>query len=626
MNDLIKQLKDYDDRYYNDGMSTVSDSEYDTLKEMAKGLYPNDPYFLQVGAQIKSDKKIRFDFIMGSLEKYKPDTIEKFLSKFTPNENFVITPKLDGMSIICKFVNGKLSWAASRGDGLEGEDITSKVSHIDFGVPCNISCLLRGEAVMRGEDYKTAVRDKNNVGFANRRNGVVGIAGNDDNRNNKLIHVIFYEIIEISDESIEFLGQLFGEGNPLIVNEFISINSDLSTKFLTEYYEKIKKDMFDIDLDGLVIQPLHWKRENVKIPKNKISYKVNDKPTLAEVDYIEWSTSRTGRIIPVVNLKEKVLLSGAMVGRASAFNADFVETNQLGPGAIINLVRSGEVIPYIVNIVSKSPTYEPLSACPSCNGSIKKVGVDYICANPECSDAQFLKIQHWLVELGAEQVKESTLRALGINSLDRLYGLTRSDILYTEGFGESSADTIIYEIKKTLTNTPEKLLAAMGISGVGTRASEKIFGFIRKTLNTNEEDTFISFISHSSFSFLSSIDGIGPSIVSKLEENLKLIRDIFALVVRNGFTFKELKVTSNTNKGGSMISGKTVCMTGAGPLPRKQLEEMIEAAGGINAPMNKDTQILVCKDPDSGSSKLQKAVKFGTKIISYAELMEQLDA
>ena len=138
---IIDQLKEYDKLYYNTGTSPLSDDEYDALKEMAKLQFPDDSYFQIVGAPVESSNKIKFDFVMGSLEKFKPDTIDKWLSKVR-GKILRITPKLDGASIICKFKNGKLEWASTRGDGYEGENITRKLAHIDFG---NVQdCLLRG--------------------------------------------------------------------------------------------------------------------------------------------------------------------------------------------------------------------------------------------------------------------------------------------------------------------------------------------------------------------------------------------------------------------------------------------------------------------------------------------------
>lgn len=617
--DIIKQLKEADDLYYNSGTSPLSDAEYDTLKEMAEGLYPNDPYFVTVGAPVKGSNKITHDVILGSLKKYKPDNVMDYFGRFESAQSFYIGPKLDGMSIKCDFKNGKLITASSRGDGYEGENITPKISHINFNIPDTFETLkLRGEVVLRGNSYKE-------LGYSNKRNGIVGLIGNDEPIGLEHIAVVFYEIIECSDESIEYLDEIFGIGSQFAVNGFIISNKDITVDFLKDYYKTIKVES-DIDLDGLVINPIGWERENVYYPKDKIAFKVNEAPVRAVVDHIEWATSRTGRIIPVVILKEKTLLSGAMVGRASGFNAEFITINQIGPGSEVGIVRSGEVIPHLVEIYTKSNVYIPLSECPSCGKSVKRVGVDYICSNPECGNMQYLKIQHWLTELGAEQVKEATLVALGVNTLDKLYSLTTSDILSSEGFGERSANVIISEIQKTLTSTPEKLLAAMGIPGIGTRVAEKIYSHLRKCWpESNEEEIFAAMYTYNDHGLddLQNIDGIGMSIVMKLENSCSQMKETYELIKKYGFTFKEKKNISNMN-GGHMLSEKKIAMTGAGPLPRKQLEEMISAVGGINASISKDTDILVCADPNSGSSKLQKATKFGTRIISYEELMSQL--
>ena len=259
-----------------------------------------------------------------------------------------------------------------------------------------------------------------------------------------------------------------------------------------------------------------------------------------------------------------------------------------------------------------------IDKCPACNQQVRWDGVDIVCPDPKrCGDSQYLQIEHWLKELGAEQVKEATLRALDIHSLERLYTITRGEIITTEGFGESSADIILSNIRKTLAATPVQLLAAIGIPGIGTRMSEKIFDYIEKKFAPNTEAAAWTLLSNFNKSMLDEVNGIGDSVIAKLDQNL--IHNIYIQLYEYGFTFTSKKVKMNNN---GKLAGMKVAMTGNGPYPRKQLEDMISAAGGINGSVSKDTKILVCADPNSGSSKLEKARKFGTRVISYSELLE----
>lgn len=261
-----------------------------------------------------------------------------------------------------------------------------------------------------------------------------------------------------------------------------------------------------------------------------------------------------------------------------------------------------------------------IDKCPACNQQVHWDGVDIVCPDPKrCGDSQYLQIEHWLKELGAEQVKEATLRALDIHSLERLYTITRREIITTEGFGESSADIILSNIRKTLVATPVQLLAAIGIPGIGTRMSEKIFDYIEKKFAPNTEAAAWTLLSNFNKSMLDEVNGIGDSVIAKLDQNL--IHSIYIQLYEYGFTFTSKKVKMNNN---GKLAGMKVAMTGNGPYPRKQLEDMISAAGGINCSVGKGTDLLVCADPESGSSKLVKAAKFGTKIISYDNLMNIL--
>jgi DNA ligase (NAD+) len=605
---IIDQLKEYDKLYYNTGTSPLSDDEYDALKEMAKLQFPDDPYFQVVGAPVESSNKIKFDFVMGSLEKFKPDTVHKWLEKVY-NKTLRITPKLDGASIICKFEKGKLIWAATRGDGYEGVNITRKVAHMDFGCNANVSCTLRGEILLSGDLYKK-------IGLSNRRNGVVGIIGRkDDDQYVDMLKVLFYEVIESNTYDAKYPEDIIDDY--YCVNPVIAGNP--SVDLLKEFYILFKQDYLNLDLDGIVIEPVDYIRENVDRPKMKIAFKVNEAATRVTVKKVEWTTSRTGRIVPVVHFTEATLLSGAMVTKATGFNYDFINTNKIGPGSEVGILRAGEVIPYLAEVYTSSTNYDTIKTCPGCNKPIEYSGVDIVCPDPKrCGDSQYLQIEHWLKELGAEQVKEATLRGLDIHSIDRLYSITRGEIITTEGFGESSADIILSNIRKTLEATPVQLLAAIGITGIGTRMAEKIFDYIERTFAPKTNTQAFECLCNMNKTMLLDVSGIGDSVVLKL--NQKLIWETYLQVFNYGFTFKNKEVKMNNTNG--KLAGMKVAMTGNGPYPRKQLEDMISAAGGINGSVSKDTKILVCADPNSGSSKLEKARKFGTRIISYSELLE----
>ena len=233
-----------------------------------------------------------------------------------------ITPKLDGASIICKFKNGKLEWAATRGDGYEGENITRKLVHMHFGVTGD--CLLRGEVFLKGDLYKK-------IGMKNRRNGVVGILGRDDDQYVDMLNILFYEVIEGNSKNVfDYVDEYY------CVSEILG--SDLSMYDLEYTLKKFRNDIYpDIDQDGLVIEPIDYVRENVDRPKMKIAFKINEQPTRVTVTKVEWTTSRTGRIIPVIHFNP-VLLSGATVTKATGFNAAFIQDNKIQNGTIIEIV------------------------------------------------------------------------------------------------------------------------------------------------------------------------------------------------------------------------------------------------------------------------------------------------
>lgn len=356
--EFISYLKKCDMYYYNEGSDAlISDSEYDEMREYAQNKWPKDPYFKEVGSKsTMKGFKVKHPIILGSLKKTKSnpednDYIIKWLQKYNDIDEFIITPKLDGMSIYSEFISN-VKHAATRGDGYEGTSITKKAQIFLPKLNSKCEVHLRGETILPGNIYEE-------LGYSNRRNGASGIIGSDDGKNCEHLTSIFYELIWCSDfnvdikteeERLEFISKILPKEN--CVPWFKFNKKDISVELLKQKLIDIKDYYKDIcDIDGLVITKNNSIRENVKHPEHKVAFKVNSEKAIAEVAFINWETSRTGRVVPVVNFKEAIDLCGAKIIRATGYNAKFIVDNKISIGSIIEVERSGDVIPKIIKVI-----------------------------------------------------------------------------------------------------------------------------------------------------------------------------------------------------------------------------------------------------------------------------------
>lgn len=599
---MIEKLKLYDKEYYNQGTPKITDTEYDLLKEKAKKLYPTHPYFNSVGAEVERGKKVKLPFVLGSLDKVKSDNVEKWTKE---RGALVASHKLDGVSFMVTYENGKVIFASTRGNGVEGQDITDKIKLILPEIDIKDVISLRGELLLFNEDHMK-------LGFKNRRNGVAGLISKDDIDLDvlKLLHPIFYEVLDaeygvMDEEDIDFgreedrLDFIEGLGLNVVPFKIIKYNENIVEE-LTEMLMESKVQPYDTD--GIVLTENDSERENVMLPSNKVAFKVNTEAVKVKVKKVEWNLGRTGKITPLVYI-EPVELDGVTISKATGFNYEFILTSGIDTGAVVGLVRSGGVIPFITEVFEKVEPVTP-DVCPACGSRIKHIGVDLVCQNKDCYDSKVRQIAHFFKTMGSEFISETTIRNLGVESIEDVYNLDELEIAQIEGFGIKKAEQVYYEIQKTLKVTPDKLLAAFGISGVGKTLSAPIL----------EKYTFDELFS---VDRIEGIEGVGEILSDNIVKNINKFGKLYEFLKEKGLEFV-MKEKSN-------ISGLVFTLTGKMPMKRDVVTQMISAKGGYVKGISKNTNYLVTDDMDSGSIKNQKAQKFGTKIISFDELMDMIE-
>jgi DNA ligase (NAD+) len=610
MSNIIKELIHHDIQYFL-GKPEISDTEYDKLRTEAQAQFPDDPYFSTVGTKTK-DRKTQLPYVLGSLNKVKSDTVVDWMRK--NSDFFVISEKIDGVSIYVVYVDGKVEWAATRGDGYYGQDITDKAKLF-----CPDTKEKEGVWMLRGE--ATLNIDPKTLGYKTKRNGCAGILNRDGLKHNEYVVPYFYEVIDAPPrfdylmkteiDRFVLLDLLLGHEN-MPVFSMMGIQSGTEADILNMLSEKYTESKArDYDVDGLVICVNDSVREDVEYPEKKVAFKVNEEAVEATVVGVEWNTSRTGRIIPVV-LIEPLEIQGVTIQRVTGHNYKYVSENSIKPGVKIGIVRSGDVIPYITEVFTeKNGLFSQCEVCPSCDAVPKVKGVDLVCENELCGQKVYLKLEHWLRALGAEGISHKTLEKIGVDTIPGLYEIDEFDIMEIEGFGVKRANQVHDIIQRTLRTDDTSLLRAMGIPGVGRTASKALinhFGSIDVVMTIDEDE-------------LKEVDGIGTIIALNIviwqARCINLLRQLGKI---------GLQLKPKEEKMESQMTGMIFSMTGKLPMKRDLLVKLIESHGGIwKNSVTMKTDYLVTNNPGSTSGKAKKAAKYGTRVISFDDLMRMVE-
>ncbi len=591
----IEELKKYDQLYFEFGTSPLTDTEYDLLKSSAKELFPYHEYFKEVGFKSKY-KKIKLPFVIGGLDKVTSETVLNWVNK-NPNDEIVVSEKLDGNSILVTWENKNIVFAASRGDEETGQDILEKVKYFIPKIPINEKVTLRGEILLEGDVYQE-------LNFSNRRNGVTGLIRRDNIEPEKLrkLSARFYEVIEspypISTE-INRLEYIVYELQLPIPFYIVLKNNEKFISIINGFLQNCKENS-NYDIDGLVLTFNHSVRENISYPKNKVKFKVNEEAIKCKVLNIEWNVTRMGFIKPVI-LIEPTEIMGVTVSRANGFNAQYIYVNSIGKDSEIGVVRSGDVVPYVTEVFISTFSNIPTS-CPDCNGSVILKRKELICMNPKCFHKNVQNVTHFFISMGCEGMSDKTIENIGITSIQEMYSLTQEYLEKIPGFGKKKAEKILSEVKKTLMVKSENLLHAFGIPMIGKTLSRKLCKkfTIDELFEIKDPDKL----------------GLGEITSQTFIDNITNYKELYDYLKLIGLEF----ITKDNMS--QSLNGMLFELTGKGPLDRNKIKSMIESKGGEVNGISKNTNYLVTNDPDFKSGKMKNAEKVSIPIITYDKLFE----
>lgn len=610
--DLVKKLIEAKEAYYNSDSPIISDSEFDVLEDELRALNPNSSYFSIVGSNFSDDKKIVHREPMLSMGKAKnaEDANRWFKKLNLKGIEYCLQPKIDGLSATCRYRNGKLIYVSTRGDGSVGQDISHIAPYLK-DVKDSITFSLE-DVEVRGELYLPKNTEYDTKGKA-LRNNCVGLINRKENRDDlKHVRFVCYQIVgehNILTESkkIEILKN---DGFHVVEFSVLKTGEEIGN-YYKEYLDK-KREEWNYETDGIIItvnnNTLHSEIDSRWVVDHHHHYNLAFKPPSEGKETkllgIDWQVSRQGSIIPVA-IFEPIHIGGAKLERATLHNYQNVKNLKLKLGDKLYVERANDVIPYVKENRSNNGRNEDFIGnlipgdCPSCGSPLIETGVHLKCDNTLCDEIRIQQIIYWVKESDVDGVAEGTLRALfkegKIKTVKDLYLVEYSDLLGLEGFGEKKINGFITGIQNSRSLSATKLLSRLGIPLVQEKALKK--------LGIKSIDDFLNF---------NNVDYvIGQNIIKWKESNVNIN---FLHGLLDVFNIEEaLKVESNG----------LICMTGKGPLPRKEIIAIIESKGWeFSSSVTKDVKILLCEDPNGESSKLKKAKKQGIELLSYKDFIE----
>ena len=639
MNDrkrYLRTLIDYHDRlYYIEAKPEISDVEYDKLVKEYKELGGID----KIGSDVtNTNKLIPHRQKMYSLNNsYNFDDVEKFLNSLGNDEMFpvVCELKIDGISINLYYSEGVLKSATTRGDGIVGEDITNNIltmSEIPHKIPYGGSVEVRGELYMTKSEFErlNEIRLSNEKPlFANPRNAAAGTAKlkSQDVFKSRKLSIICYDIGYISSTSkhnhmynLEMIRNTFN----LPVSEYNKLCYSISD--VKEYCYNVNnmKNELPYCIDGVVIKANspHVRGKlgyTNKYPKWATAYKFKEEEVITKLIDVEYSVGRTGVVTPVAIL-EPVYVSGSTVSRATLHNSDEIKRLNLHIGDDIVLIKSGEIIPKIINVHKHNggEVVQYPKNCPICDGELSFDTTITYCDNPKCDGQLYRRLEHFVSKsaMDINSIGKTTVATLTryylLNDVDDLYNMDVYEKLREiPGFKDTSIKKMVNAVNKSKNNPLYRLLFGLGIKHVGLTTAKDIC----KTIKSIKD------LYYTTPDKLTCIDSIGDVVAKSVvdyfnnNDNINLIESLIS---------RGVNVESEDNITSSKLEGMTFLVTGSfEDCNRDDLKSLIESNGGkcLSSVSKKLNYLIVGDRP---GSKLEKAKTLGVNIITKHEFEEMV--
>ena len=640
MKELVSLLNKASRAYYQEAQEIMSNYEYDRLYDELKeledelGITLSNSPTVNVGYEVVSElPKERHESPMLSLDKTKE--VEE-LKNFVGDQKVLMSWKMDGLTVVLTYRDGKLYKAVTRGNGEVGEVITNNAK-VFKNVPVQIAyqgeLILRGEAVIGYKDFEKINQEIEDVDarYKNPRNLCSGSVRQLNNQITAKRNVMFYAFTLVQADGVDFQNSracqmewLKSQGFTTV--EYYMVTRDTVEDEVTKFSSKISEN--DFPSDGLVLtyDDIAYGRSlgrTAKFPRDSFAFKWQDEIRETVLREIEWSPSRTGLINPVA-IFDPVELEGTTVSRASVHNISIMEELELGIGDRIEVYKANMIIPQIAENLTRSGVKDIPCKCPVCQGEtkIRQVGnaKALYCMNPECQ-AKHVKSFALFVSrdaLNIEGLSEATLEKF----ISRGYIHTFADIFHLdqykekiqkmEGFGEKSYQNMMDSIETARHTTLPRLIYGLGIAGIGVANAKvlcRYFDYDLERMQAADEET------------LSAIPGVGEVLASTFTDYMRDAENLEKIA-----HLKEILTieTPQIDESAQTLAGMSFVVTGSlnHYASRNDLKEVIEEKGGkVTGSVTGKTTCLINNDITSTSSKNKKAKELQVPILTEEEFL-----
>ena len=618
INILEKLITTSNDSYFNDDSDTtvLPDEIYDILIDFLRNKDPKNKLLKKVGTEVKLKERVELPYSLFSMDKIKPPSkkLQNYINKFKPP--FILSDKLDGVSGLLVYEFDTSISLYTRGTAYEGQNISKIIKYIkkipsyqtmyDICTKHKIKgeknlIAFRGELIMRKKTF-----DKNwSTKMKNSRNTVSGLV-NSKNINPSLAMDTRFVVYEIVDPIMSLLDQysMLKLINTFDIVKYTNVD-DLSYDTLSEYLLK-RKNKSKYLIDGIIVSNNEVnKRPTKSNPNYAFAFKtiLEDQKAITRVKYIEWNKSKHGYIIPTIII-EPVDIGGVTIKRVTGNNAKNVVDNKIGENALVEIIRSGDVIPKIEKVIEPGKVNMPDTMW-----HWNDTKIDIIADDINTDDIRIKNLYNFFLVLGAKGLGLKVIEKLfnsGLGTIKKILLVKKDHLLTIDTIKERSADNIMKEIDKVKNNVSiVKLMVASNTLGIG-------FGIKKiKPIINKYPDLLTLYSDWSTDEFIEniiSIDGLNIKSATLFVSNFNNFIEFYNDIK------KHINIIHHFHKvkKGKYINKKIV-LSG---FRDKLLQEYLENEGAeITTSVSKNTNILIVKDISSNSSKIDKATELGIKIL-----------
>jgi DNA ligase (NAD+) len=658
--DLIQKVQFHNYRYWVLDDPTVSDAEYDSLmKEIRviesahpEWLAPDSPTQRVSGESVDKFSKVRHPApILSLANAFDADGVRAWYERISKLDarvaasKFVVEPKIDGLTVVLHYENGRFVQGATRGDGEVGEDVTANLRTIR-AIPLSIPIAENGpkppsRLVVRGEAFisitsfeklNAELQAKGEKTYLNPRNTAAGSLRQLDPAltASRPLTILTYDIVDADGDTPstqwELLELLNGLGFP--VSDRVRLCSSLEEAIKLCQDAGVERDSIPFEIDGMVIklddlQVADSLGVTGKDPRGAIAFKFPAREVSTRLLAINVNVGRTGVLTPYAVL-EAVEVGGVVVRQATLHNFDYIAEKDIRVGDRVMIKRAGDVIPYVIGPIVDVRTgteevYNPPQLCPTCGEQVEHLPgeVAWYCVNASCPAQLIRNLEHFvsrgamdIVGMGIKVVEQLVEAGLLKDAAD-IFSLNIEKLLTQEGFAEKKADNLVDAISAVKDRPLGRLINALGIRGVGEVAAAdlaKRYGDLDLLAKASTDE-------------LQQMDGIGPNIAAGIVDwfDRKENRELIERLKQAGVSTQNAG-NGSSGPGSQKLSGLTFVVTGTLPgLGREEVKEYIQVRGGkVTDSVSAKTSYLVLGE--NPGSKLEKARSLGVKVIREEEL------